>query len=144
MVYYIEKVGGDSVQDDNKQYTIKWIKGYPYIYFWVYMPTESISIRSTTAADNMKKYGTKREAWQKASSYYKWYSMGRADKVGSLSNSEIDIYIETKLEKAIKRLKNKCSEELPKDQVDKVIQSWQQAKEIILENKERIKKETTM
>lgn len=132
------------LQENMKNYTVKWIKGYPYLYIWVYMSNESIYIRKKTAVANKDKYGSSRESWQKASSHYKWLSLGRADQICFLNDSEIDLYIEVKMDKALQKLRRKHSEEEFKNQAEKVIKSWEQAKEIIVVNQEKIKKETTV
>lgn len=129
------------MEENFKQYSIKKIKGYSYIYFWIYMPKESISKRRETAIRNKEKYIKSREAWQKANSYYKWRSMGRADQIVNLNDTEIDLYIEKKMNNSIKRLRKSYTEKDIKNEIDELIQSWQEAKIVIRKNKENIKKE---
>ena len=91
---------------------------------------------------NIGKYGTSREAWQKATSYYKWYSVGRAEVIINLLNDgEIDLYIEEKVANAIKRLRKKYSGEDLNEEIKTVVEFWQQASKLIKENQWKIKNE---
>lgn len=130
------------LEEDIKRYSIKWIKGYPYIYIWVYKSSESVSLRRETAMKNIEKYRTPREAWQKASSYYEWHSVGRAEVIIDLLNDgKIDLYIEEKVAHVIKRLRKKHHEEDLKEEIEKVIELWQQASKLIKDNQWKIKNE---